>query len=77
MPKLAERLSAWLGRPVIDQTELSGSFDFEYKPGDADNDADITGFLLTAMKALGLELKAGNGLIQTIVIDHIERPSPN
>ncbi|SPE24014.1 conserved exported hypothetical protein [Candidatus Sulfotelmatomonas gaucii] len=77
MPKLAERLSAWLGRPVIDRTELSGSFDFEYKPGDADNDADITGFLLTAMKALGLELRAGKGSIQTIVIDHIERPSPN
>lgn len=77
MPKLAERLSAWLGRPVIDRTELSGSFDFEYKPGDADNDADITGFLLTAMKALGLQLKASKGSIQTIVIDHIERPSPN
>jgi len=77
MPKLAERLSSWLGRPVTDRTGLSGSFDFEYKPGDVDNDADITGFLLTAMKALGLELKASKGSIETIVIDHIERPSPN
>jgi uncharacterized protein (TIGR03435 family) len=77
MPKLAERLSEWLERPVLDKTGLEGSFDFEYKPGDADNDADITGFLLTAMKAIGLELKAGKGSIETIVIDHIERPSPN
>jgi uncharacterized protein (TIGR03435 family) len=77
MPKLAVRLSEWLERPVTDQTGLSGSFDFEYKPGDVDNNADITGFLLTAMKALGLELKASKGSIQTIVIDHIERPSPN
>jgi uncharacterized protein (TIGR03435 family) len=77
MPKLAVRLSEWLERPVTDQTGLSGSFDFEYKPGDVDNNADITGFLLTAMKALGLDLKAGKGSIQTIVIDHIERPSPN
>lgn len=77
MPKLAVRLSEWLERPVTDQTGLSGSFDFEYKPGDVDNNADITGFLITAVKALGLELKASKGSIQTIVIDHIERPSPN
>lgn len=77
MPKLAERLSEWLGRPVIDRTGLQGSFDFDYKTSDPDNDSDITGFLLTAMKALGLEVKAGKGSIQTIVIDHIERPSPN
>ncbi len=77
MPKLAERLSEWLERPVTDQTGLSGSFDFEYKPGDVDNNADITGFLLTAMKALGLELKASKGFIETIVVDHVERPSPN
>ncbi|MFZ0338747.1 MAG: TIGR03435 family protein [Terracidiphilus sp.] len=77
MPKLAVRLSEWLERPVTDQTGLSGSFDFEYKPGDVDNNADITGFLFAAMKALGLDLKASKGSIQTIVIDHIERPSPN
>jgi len=77
MPKLAERLSEWLGRPVIDRTGLQGAFDFDYRISDPDNDADITGFLLTAMKALGLELKAGKGSIQTIVVDHIERPSPN
>jgi uncharacterized protein (TIGR03435 family) len=77
MPKLAVRLSEWLERPVADQTGLSGSFDFEYKPGDVDNSADITGFLFTAMKALGLEIKASKGSVQTIVIDHIERPSPN
>jgi len=77
MPKLAERMGNWLGRPVIDQTGLAGSFDFDYKTSDPDNDADITGFLLAAMKALGLELKASKGPIQTFVIDHIERPSPN
>jgi uncharacterized protein (TIGR03435 family) len=77
MPKLAERMGNWLGCPVIDRTGLSGSFDFDYKTTDPDNDADITGFLLAAMKGLGLELKASKGPIQTIVIDHIEQPSPN
>jgi len=77
MPKLAERMGNWLGRPVIDRTGLSGSFDFDYKTSAPDNDADITGFLLATMKALGLDLKAGKGSIETIVIDHIEQPSPN
>ena len=44
---------------------------------DDNNDADITGFLLTAMKAIGLELKSSKGPIETIVIDHAEQPSPN
>jgi uncharacterized protein (TIGR03435 family) len=77
MPQLAERLSWRLERPVIDQTGLVGSFDFEYRNNDANNDADITGFLLTAMKAIGLELKSSEGPIETIVIDHVEPPSPN
>jgi uncharacterized protein (TIGR03435 family) len=77
MPQLAERLSWRLERPVLDQTKLAGSFDFEYRNNDDNNDADITGFLLTAMKAIGLELKSTKGPIQTIVIDHAERPSPN
>lgn len=77
MPQLAVRLNRFLERPVLDQTGLQGSFDFEYRNNDGQNDADITGFLLTAMKAIGLELKSGKGPIQTIVIDHAERPSPN
>jgi uncharacterized protein (TIGR03435 family) len=77
MPNLAQRLGEWIGRPVIDRTDLIGSFDFDYKIDDPDNDADITGFLLTAMKAIGLELKSSKGPIETIVIDHVEKPSAN
>jgi uncharacterized protein (TIGR03435 family) len=77
MPQLAQRLTWRIERPVIDQTRLTGSFDFEYRNNDDNNDADITGFLITAMKAIGLELKSSKGPIETIVIDHIERPSPN
>jgi uncharacterized protein (TIGR03435 family) len=77
MPQLAQRLSWRIERPVIDQTGLTGSFDFEYRNNDENNDADITGFLLTAMKEIGLELKSSKGPIETIVIDHVEQPSPN
>jgi len=79
MPQLAARLSRFLKRPVLDQTGLEGSFDFEYRLGgdDNDNDADIPSFLLRSMKGIGLILKSGHGQVETIVIDHVEKPSAN
>jgi uncharacterized protein (TIGR03435 family) len=79
MPQLAARLSRFLKRPVLDQTGLEGSFDFEYRLGgdDNDNDADIPSFLLMSMKGIGLMLKSGHGPVETIVIDHLEKPSAN
>jgi len=75
MPQLAMRLSRFLKRPVLDQTGVMGSFDFEYPVGGDDNDADIQTFLLTSMKGIGLALKLGEGQVETIVIDHAEKPS--
>lgn len=77
MPQLAVRLSRFLKRPVLDQTGLQGSFDFEYQNGSEDNDADIPSFLMAAMKEIGLSLKSGKGPVETIVIEHAERPSEN
>ena len=77
MPQLAERLSGFLKRPVLDQTALEGSFDFEYRYGGKDNDANIPRFLLTSMKGIGLILKPGQSPVETIVIDHVEKPSAN
>ena len=79
MPQLAARLSRFLSRPVLDQTGLEGSFDFDYPIGGDgdDNDADIPGFLHLAMKGIGLTLQPGKGPVETIVIDRVERPSPD
>jgi uncharacterized protein (TIGR03435 family) len=77
MPELAARLSRFLNRPVLDRTGLQGSFDFEFRNGDDNNDADIPGFLLTAMKGIGLNLRSGKGPVETIFIDHVEKPSEN
>jgi uncharacterized protein (TIGR03435 family) len=77
MPQLAARLSRFLKRPVLDQTGLEGSFDFEYRLGGDDNDGDIPSFLVMSMKGIGLMLKPGNGPVETIVIDHLEKPSAN
>lgn len=77
---LAVRLSSILQRPVLDETGLSGSFDF--KSAVLGNDAkaeyqDIVASILTSVQDMGLKLKSAKGPVETIVIDHIERPSPN
>jgi len=80
MPQLAERLSQWLERPVLDRTGLSGSFDFEYKSGDEDTYAsstDVESSVINSLKGIGLKLKAAKGPVATIFIDHAQQPSPN
>jgi uncharacterized protein (TIGR03435 family) len=80
MTLLAARLSSVLQRPVLDETGLSGSFDF--KSGALGNDPtaeyqDVVASILTSVQGIGLKLKSAKGPVETIVIDHIDRPSPN
>ena len=77
MPQLAARLSRFLERPVLDRTGIDGSYDFEFRFGGDDNDADIPGFLMTAMNGIGLNVKPAKGLVETLVVDHVEHPSEN
>lgn len=75
-----------LDRPVIDKTGLTGLFNFhlEYAPDQASTDAIATpadpagSSIFTAVQQqLGLRLTRANGPGEYIVIDHVERPSPN
>jgi uncharacterized protein (TIGR03435 family) len=82
MPMVALRLSRYLERPVIDKTGMSGSFDFEYKNEEADANAqvtrdDIVSSILTSVRRIGLKLTPAKAPMETIVIDHVEKPSPN
>ncbi len=77
MAQLATRISRFLERPVFDRTGLTGSFDFEYATGEEDNDSDKTGFLIRAMKEIGLDLKAGKGPVEILVVLRAEKPSEN
>jgi uncharacterized protein (TIGR03435 family) len=85
---LADFLSSIVGRPVVDQTGLTGRFDFrlEYKIDqataglqanpDADNDNRAT--IFTALQdQLGLQLKSDTGPREYLVIDRAEKPSEN
>jgi uncharacterized protein (TIGR03435 family) len=78
---LAEQLAQQLGRPVIDKTTLTGSYDLNLKwsPDDSESSPDASGpSLFTALQEqLGLKLESTKGPVQTLVIDHIEPPSEN
>ena len=97
MQGLARILSMQLGRSVVDQTGLTGNYDYslnwtpdnapppmpgggpEGGPSRSDNAGDAAGpSLFTAMQEqLGLKLEATKGMVDVIVIDHIDAPSEN
>jgi uncharacterized protein (TIGR03435 family) len=79
------------GRQIQDKTGLTGRYDITLKPpdmgpppppspGDAGGAAlasDPTSMLFTLVEGLGLKLESGKQPVETLVIDHIERPSEN
>ena len=73
---------AAMPRPVVDQTELSGLYDFTlswlHDSSGEDAIADNTANFRNALKVqLGLELKSSHAPISSLIVDHVERPSEN
>jgi bla regulator protein blaR1 len=79
---------AQVGRPVLDRTGLHGTFDFTVdwipevtgpRPPGADALTDSSGptFFEALKDQLGLKLEPQTGPVDVLVIDHIEKPSPN
>ncbi|WP_109484353.1 M56 family metallopeptidase [Occallatibacter savannae] len=71
------------GRPILDKTGLTDSYDFTLKwtqdqTPDASSSQAGNPSLFTALEEqLGLKLIPTKGPVQVVVIDSIERPSPN
>lgn len=76
MALLASQLSALLNLAVVDQTGITGSYDFHLAANDPEN-RDYATAIFDAMHRLGLNLKRGTGQVDSLVIDHIERPTEN
>jgi bla regulator protein BlaR1 len=77
-----------LDRPVVNRTGLTERFDIELnftppwvkdKEQNAGAQLDLTGptFLEALKDQLGLKLVSTRAPVQTLVIDHVEQPSPN
>lgn len=72
------------GREIQDRTGLAGRYEMVVEwgaltvgAGVVEDTADSGSTLFSAVAALGLKLEAAKGQIETLVLDHIERPSGN
>jgi uncharacterized protein (TIGR03435 family) len=85
-----KRLSVWLGRllnqPVMNETGVTDSFDFELefqsprpqRPDAASENEPSLATIFTALQEkLGLKLESRKVPVEIIVVDNIERPSDN
>jgi uncharacterized protein (TIGR03435 family) len=76
---LAKFMAPSAGRIIIDATDLTGNWDLDLvftNPVQNDNTGGPS--LFTAFEEqLGLKLQAGRAAVDVIVIDRLERPTPN
>ena len=91
MHMLASQLARALGRIVLDQTGLTGEYDFKLQWTPDENpqpssdspeqrsvrDPQGPSLFTAVQQQLGLRLEATKGPVEVVVIDHIERPSEN
>jgi uncharacterized protein (TIGR03435 family) len=86
---LANALTAWVNRIVLDQTGLNGKFDFylawtpehywpELRPaGLPPIDPNGPSIFTALQEQLGLKLESTKAPFDVLVIDHVEQPSPD
>jgi uncharacterized protein (TIGR03435 family) len=73
-PNFLRTLAPITGRSVVDKTGLTGVFDAEL----VWSDSEAGPSLFTAIQEqLGLKLEAQRGPVDVLVIDHVERPTPD
>jgi uncharacterized protein (TIGR03435 family) len=77
MALLAEKLAASLAHPVLNETGITGNFDFRFEYAADETLPDQGPSVFTAIRQLGLNLEAAKGPLDAIVIDHAEKPEAN
>jgi uncharacterized protein (TIGR03435 family) len=88
LQSLAEMLSLFQERTVLDQTHIEGRFDIDLAPfsrGAATPGTVIDGVpadlvapaLSTVLQAAGLRLEPQKQLLDVLIVDHLETPAPN
>lgn len=79
LPQFAELLSQLTGRRVIDSTGLTGNFDFDaqWAPESQQGVSDAPSLFTALQEQLGLRLDSRRVPTPMLVIDAIERPTPD
>jgi uncharacterized protein (TIGR03435 family) len=86
---LASALTFFLGKPVLDQTGLTGKYDIDlqWTPGEIQmlpqpetgplSSVDSISIFTAIQDKLGLKLETSRGPVRSLVVDRVERPSEN
>jgi uncharacterized protein (TIGR03435 family) len=77
---LADHLQAWVHSTIVDETGLGGRYDVVLKwdpKNEPEPDSTEPSLFAALEEQLGLHLKPTKTTVETIVIDHLERPSEN
>ncbi|HEY3840173.1 MAG TPA: TIGR03435 family protein [Bryobacteraceae bacterium] len=81
MSSLVRVLSGAADRPVLDQTGLTGFYDYKIEfagdPAAAAAESSAASLFTAVQEQLGLKLEPRKAPIEILVIDHAERPSEN
>jgi uncharacterized protein (TIGR03435 family) len=86
MPALARVLTGLVGRTVTDRTGLAGDFTFElefeptgfgFSVSDSADRSDLPSIFTALPEQLGLKLESTRGPVDVLVVDRIERPTPD
>lgn len=75
MSDIAFELATLLEKPVLDETELGGQYDFSvpFSQNPLDEEPPVS----AAIRQIGLALQRRSGPVEVLVIDRIQKPSSN
>jgi uncharacterized protein (TIGR03435 family) len=81
---IAQAFTGPTGRMVVDRTGLTGDWDFEVtfappqgRGGPDAVDPNLPDFFTAIQEQLGLKLESTKGPVDVVVIDHVEKPTPD
>lgn len=77
MEEFASMLGRQVGRTVVDRTGLAGEYYTQMTWAGSFSENSSLPSLTAALKQKGLMLRPETGPIRRLVIDHVEKPSPN
>ncbi len=76
MQQFANALRSHLRRSVVDKTGFDGLFDFVFDFG-MGGGSDLPVLETALRESVGLRLQSARGLVDVLVIESVERPTPN
>jgi uncharacterized protein (TIGR03435 family) len=78
MKEIASDLGAHLDRPVIDKTGIDGTHIYSLEWSAASEvDPSLPGVFTAIEEQMGLRLEAGKSMLPALIIEQVERPSPD